>query len=280
MENIKYITSNQAIQRKAIRVMLPTFGVMFILWTLTIICGVTYSLHPFWGVLGFVTSVLLIIPLYSFLFAKWAIWAFEHVNDFYEFIGKGRIGVGKYVLPTKYCVCSKIDKEKWHKIVEFRMEHPLFELFDDQTIPKELTITSSRSANITFFLLFSFFSLYPLPKHHTNKDILFAIPLFMIALYFLYKIYNPNVKLVISEKGIWNKKNGFQSWDIIERAYVDMRVGQGYNGETLYVLVVHYKNLSELSKKGNKWEHILPEKAMKIDFALNVYQQRYVKNIN
>ena len=265
---------NQAIQKKAIRVMLPTFGVMFILWALTIIFGVTYGLHPFWGVLGFVTSVLLIIPLYSFLFAKWAIWTFEHVADFHEFIRKGRIGVGKYVFPTKYCVCSKIDKEKWRKIVEFRMKHPIFELFDDYTIPKELTISGSRSANFIFFLLFSFFSLYPLPKHHTTKDILIAIPLFMIALYFIYKSFNP---LVISEKGIWNKKNGFQSWDNIQEAYVDMRVGQGYNGATSYVLVVHYKNLS---KQGNKWEHILSEKAMKIDFAIKMYQQRYAKNEN
>ena len=274
MENMKYVTTNQAIQKKNMRVGLPSFGVMFILWTLIIIFGVTYDLHPFWGVLGVVASILLIIPLYSFLFAKWAIWAFEHVNDFHEFIRKGSTGVGKYILPTKYCVCSKNDKEKWHNIVKFRIEHPIFELFDDYTIPKELTITESRGANFFFFLLFSFFSLYPLPKHNTTKDVIIAIPLFMIALYFLYKLYNPNVKLVISEKGIWNKKNGFQKWDNIQEAYVDIRVGQGYNGATLHVLVIHYKNLLGLKK----WEYILSEKAAKIDIALKIYQQRREKD--
>ena len=275
---MKYITTYQAIQKKNVRVGLPAFGVMFILWTFVIIFGVRFSLHPFWGVLGFVASGLLIIPLYSFLFAKWAIWAFEHVNDFHEFIRTGRTGVGKYVLPTKYCVCSKVDKEKWHNIVKFRMEHPIFELFDDHTIPKELTVSGSRSANFVMFLFFSFFSLYPLPKYHTTKDVLIAIPLFLISVYFLYKSCNPSVKFVISEKGIWNKKNGFQNWDNIQEVYVDIRVGQGYHGSALHVLVVHYKNLPELNEKRKKWEHILTEKATTIDAAINIYQQRWKKN--
>ncbi|MGI6047799.1 MAG: hypothetical protein ACOYEG_07295, partial [Petrimonas sp.] len=225
---MKYVTVSEAIRKARQKVVFPALIVMFLTLALAVYFLSTHN--------GSIILIALAIFLMIFSFVafgiimtyfgdKWKIWAYKHVDDVREF--RKRAADNNFsvnIFPSRWHLSIKKDRLAALNIVRERIKNNTLwiSLNDDYSIPRKLEIKRSF-LYYTVPLGICIWICYKTTErliHGTSTeliiDIIFSTLSFVGIIFFLIKLIKYPTLVSISEEGIWSKKTGHQSWDMVE----------------------------------------------------------------
>lgn len=190
---------------------------------------------------------------------KWKTWAYKNVDDVKEFRERApnnRFSVN--IFPSRWHLSIRKERLKALHIVRERIKNNTLKVIleDDYSIPRKLEIKRSL-----------FYYLIPLAvcvwicykttdrlMNGTSVELVIDIILALLSsvgiLFLLMKLALHPTLVIISEEGIWNKKTGEQSWDMVDSFDFQDKTVSNTNGShiTTY-LHITFKPESGLEKK-------------------------------
>lgn len=223
-----YVTVSEAIKKARQMVALPAIFVMILIMALAIFFLATndgsiilIALAIFLMIFSFVAFGIIM----TYLGGKWKIWAYKHVDDVREFRERAESNnFSVNIYPSKWHLSIKRDRQIAFNIVKERIRNETLKvaLENDYSIPRKLEIKRS----LFYYLIPLGVCIWMCYKttgrliHGTSSefiiDVIFSSLSLIGIIFFLMKLIKYPTLVTISEDGIWSKKTGYQSWDMVE----------------------------------------------------------------
>lgn len=220
---------------------------------------------------------------------KWKTWAYRHVDDVREFrerASSNRFSVN--IFPSRWHLSIKKERLKALNIVRERIKNNtlLVPLEDDYSIPRKLEIKRS----LFYYLVPLGICIWACYKT-TNRlidgtsvefvtDTILALLSSAGIVFLLLKLIRHPTLIIISEEGIWSKRTGFQSWDMVDLFGFQDKTISNKNGSHITThLHITFKPESGLEKKRSVIKYdiaYLNKNANTIEKTIKVHHYRYI----
>ncbi|WP_298647200.1 hypothetical protein [uncultured Proteiniphilum sp.] len=291
MQTKKYTTVSKAIKRARSTVVYPALIMMMLVMAAAIYILVSYDNSFILTLLSISLMILSFVAfgvIMTYLGDKWKTWAYKNVDDVREF--RERAANNNFsvnIFPSRQHLSIKKERLRALKVVRERIKNNTLKILlnDDYSIPRKLEIKRSLS----YYLVplgVCMWACYKTTGRLIDGtstefviDVIFSLSSFMGIAFFLMKLIQYPTLVSISEDGIWSKKTGFQSWNMVKSfGFLDKRVATNRGVHISNHLYITFKPESGLESKKSMIDYdilYLNKKSDTIEKTMKVYYHRH-----